>query len=155
METRNPKSTAQVLGHPIHPMLIPFPIAFFVAALGCDLAFWSSGNSEWAGRAMWLLGAGVLMGALAAIAGWTDFFGERRIRNLSAAWQHGIGNAAIILIQIVNFYLRYRDGAEVIVPAGLLLSAITVAALLFTGWRGWEMVYRHRVGISDEGSEMR
>jgi uncharacterized membrane protein len=36
----NPRSTASIAGHPIHPMLIPFPVAFFVATLVCDVVFW-------------------------------------------------------------------------------------------------------------------
>jgi uncharacterized membrane protein len=40
----NPKSTAQIAGHPIHPMLIPFPIACFVLAFVSDLAFWKASN---------------------------------------------------------------------------------------------------------------
>ena len=39
-QQRNPRSTASIAGHPVHPMLIPFPIAFFVATLVCDLVFW-------------------------------------------------------------------------------------------------------------------
>lgn len=33
MVNRNPQSTAQIAGHPLHPMLIPFPVAFLVATL--------------------------------------------------------------------------------------------------------------------------
>src|SRR6266480_335611 len=78
----NPKSTLQIAGHPIHPMLIPFPIAFFVGAFVCDLAFWGTGNSMWATGALWLIGAGLIMAALAAVAGLTDFLGDQRIRDL-------------------------------------------------------------------------
>jgi len=42
---QNPRSTAQIAGHPIHPMLIPIPIAFFVATFVCDLVFWQTGNA--------------------------------------------------------------------------------------------------------------
>jgi len=38
----NPRSTASIAGHPIHPMLIPFPIAFFIATFVCDLAYWQT-----------------------------------------------------------------------------------------------------------------
>jgi uncharacterized membrane protein len=62
----NPKSTASIAGHPIHPMLVEFPIAFFVATFVCDLAFWRSGSSFWAEVSFWLLGAGLVMAALAA-----------------------------------------------------------------------------------------
>jgi uncharacterized membrane protein len=36
------------------------------------------------------------------------------------------------------------------VPKGLILSLVVVCILLFTGWKGWEMVYRHRVRGADE-----
>jgi uncharacterized membrane protein len=79
----NPVSTANIFGHPIHPMLIPFPIAFFVATFVCDLVFWQTGNAIWITAATWLLGAGIVMAALAAMAGLTDFLGDQRIRDLS------------------------------------------------------------------------
>lgn len=149
----HPKSTASIGGHPIHPMLIPFPIAFFVAAFGCDLAFWQTGNTGWATASIWLIGAGLVMAALAAIAGLADFLGEERIRRLQAAWLHAGGNVAAVLIQLFNWYLRYSGGADAVVPAGLLLSLLVVLILLFTGWKGGELVYLHHVGISDEPHE--
>src|SRR5262249_19769122 len=87
----NPRSTAHIAGHPIHPMLIPFPIAFFVATFVCDLAFWQTGNPAWATAAIWLLGAGLVMAGLAALAGLTDLIGEPRIRALNAVWWHAGG----------------------------------------------------------------
>ena len=150
----NPHSTASIAGHPIHPMLIPFPIAFFVSTFVCDLVFWRTGNAAWATAATWLLGAGIVMAALAAVAGLTDFLGEQRIRALNAAWWHAGGNVIVVLIELYNWYARYSEGTAAIVPKGLVLSLVVVCILLFTGWRGWEMVYRHRVGIADE-SEVR
>src|SRR4051794_17129129 len=50
-----------------------------------------------------------------------------------------------------NWYRRYDLGDAAVLPLGLILSAIVVLILLYTGWRGGEMVYRHRVGVSDEG----
>ena len=70
---RNPQSTAQIAGHPLHPMLIPFPVAFLVATLVCDLLFWNTGNSAWSTASLYLLGAALVMAALAAVAGLTDF----------------------------------------------------------------------------------
>src|SRR5207237_10715640 len=92
MTTRTPRSTASIAGHPIHPMLIPFPIAFFVATFVCDLVFWGTRNASWADATLWLLGAGLIMAALAAVAGLTDFLSEPKIRNLSTAWWHAGGN---------------------------------------------------------------
>jgi uncharacterized membrane protein len=63
----NPKSIASIAGHPLHPMLIPFPIAFLVAAFAFDVAFWQTANTFWASASVWLLGAGIVMAALAAV----------------------------------------------------------------------------------------
>ena len=145
----NPKSTLQIAGHPIHPMLIPFPIAFFVGAFVCDLAFWGTGNSMWATGALWLIGAGLIMAALAAVAGLTDFLGDQRIRDLSDAWWHAGGNVVAVLVELVSWYMRYSQGTAAVLPTGLVLSLIVVCILLFTGWKGWAMVYRGRVGIAE------
>ena len=145
----NPKTTAQIAGHPIHPMLIPFPIAFFVAAFVCDLAFWRTGNAMWATGALWLIGAGLIMAAPAALAGLTDLLGDQRIRDLSDTWWHAGGNVVAVVIELVSWYLRYSQGTAAVLPAGLVLSLIVVCILLFTGWKGWDMVYRGRVGIAE------
>src|SRR5262245_31000414 len=146
----NPVSTANVGGHPLHPMLVPFPIAFLVGALVSDLAFWGTGTPFWAQGSMWLLGAGIVTGAAAAIAGLTDFLGDERIRDLSDAWQHFIGNGTVMVLALINFGLRYAQGPEAaIVPWGLALSFLVAGGLLFTGWKGGEMVFRSRVAVYD------
>jgi uncharacterized membrane protein len=151
MATENPRSTASIAGHPIHPMLIPFPVAFLVSALVTDLVFWSTADAVWATVSMWLLGAGVVTALAAALFGFTDFFSEARIRNLSDAWQHMIGNLVAVVMALINWWIRYRTGAATgVFPYGIWLSLATVLLLLFNGWKGWEMVYRHRVGVSDQ-----
>jgi len=56
-----------------------------------------------------------------------------------------------VLLSLWNWYRRYEGGEAAVLPLGLTISAVVVLILLYTGWRGWEMVYRHRVGVSDEG----
>ena len=80
IDTHNPKSTAQIAGHPLHPMLVPFPIAFFVSTLATDLIYLNTGNAGFATASLWLLGAGLASAAPAAILGLTAFLGERRIQ---------------------------------------------------------------------------
>jgi uncharacterized membrane protein len=154
-EMSNPKSTASIAGHPIHPMLVPFPIAFFVATFVCDLVFWRTGNPFWAAASIWLIGAGLLMASLAAVAGLIDVMGDVRIRALTDVWWHAGGNILVVLIQFFSWAIRYVQGPSVVVPIGLLLSLTVVAILLFTGWKGWEMVYRRRVGVSEEEPQAR
>jgi uncharacterized membrane protein len=145
----NPRSTASIAGHPIHPMLIPFPIAFFIATLVCDIAYWQTANPSWATAAIWLLGAGLVMAALAAVAGLIDVLGDAQIRALNDVWWHAGGNVVVVLIELYNWYARYTQGTAAVVPKGLILSLIVVCILAFTGWKGWDMVYRGRVGIAD------
>jgi uncharacterized membrane protein len=150
MQTRNPVSSANIMGHPMHPILITLPIGLFVAVALFDLIFWQTGTEMWATGALWLLGAGLIAAALAAVTGLIDFLGDRRIRALGDAWQHAIGNVIMVLIQLFSFYQRYRYGTSAVVPLGLILSLVAVCILLFTGWKGGEMVFRHRVAVYDE-----
>ncbi len=146
----NPRSTAKVEGHPIHPMFVSFPIAFFVATFAADIGYATTGNTGWVMATEWLLGAGLIFAGLAMIAGLIDFFGDRRIRRLKAVWWHAGGNLAAVAISGWNFYLRYHAGAAAgLNSAYTLISALVVVIILFTGWKGWELVYRHRVGVAD------
>lgn len=145
----NPVSTARVAMHPIHPMLVPFPIVCFVGALITDIAYWRTAEMMWADFSAWLLFAGLLLGVLAAIAGLIDFVGSRRIPLMAAAWYHLVGNIVVLLLALFNCFVHSRDAWTSVVPEGLVLSALTVLVMLFTGWMGWEMVYRHRVGVAE------
>jgi uncharacterized membrane protein len=55
-----------------------------------------------------------------------------------------------VLISLFSFYWRYRHGAAGVVPTGLVMSGIVVCILVFTGWKGGELVFRHRVAVYDE-----
>ena len=146
----NPVSSANFFGHPIHPMLVLFPVAFFVATLGADIGYWYSSAPIWVTAGLWLLGTGLVTAAFAALAGLTDFIGDARIRQLSDAWHHAIGNVIAVLISLFSFYWRYRNGAAGVIPAGIMMSLIVACILLFTGWKGGELVFRHRVAVYDE-----
>jgi uncharacterized membrane protein len=143
----NPRSTAQIAGHPLHPMLIPFPIVCFVLTFVSDIAFVESSKDFFAMASLYLLAIGLIIAALAAVAGLIDVYGDDQIRNLSDAWLHAGGNILAVLIELYNWYSRYEHGSSAIRPVGIVLSGVVVLILLFTGWKGWEMVYRHRVGV--------
>ena len=144
------RSTANIGGHPIHPMLIPLPIGLLIAAFVCDLAYWGTGNAFWANVAFWALIGGVLTALFAALFGFADFFGDRTIRQMSDAWQHMIGNLIAVVLAIISLYLRYRGGIEAAVfPWGIATSFLVVLVLGFTGWKGGELVFRRGAGVVD------
>ena len=149
----NPRSTARLGGHPIHPMLVPFPIACFVGTLATDLAYWRTADIMWADFSIWLLTAGLFISVLVVLAGLIDFLGDRRIRALPQSWIHGLGNGVALILAIFNAFVHSRDAYTSVVPTGLTLSALVVLILLVTGWNGWDMVYRHRVGVRAEAGQ--
>jgi uncharacterized membrane protein len=144
------ESTAAIARHPVHPMLVPFPIGFLVAALGSDVGYWMTGDAFWARASLWLVGAGLLTGLAAAAAGLVDFFASSRIRELRAAWIHFAGNVTAMALAAVSWILRLPDPAEAVLPGGLLLSALIAAILGVTGWYGGELSYRYRVGVIND-----
>jgi uncharacterized membrane protein len=148
MDTSNPPSTARIAGHPIHPMLVPFPIVCFVGTLITDITYWRTADIMWSNFSAWLLTVGLIMGGLAALAGLIDFLSHRSVRTQKPAWPHMIGNVLALGLSLVNAFVHSRDAWTSVVPTGLILSAAVVVILLFTGWMGWSMVYRHRVGVA-------
>ena len=140
--------TARVARHPIHPMLVPFPIVCFIGALITDITYWRTAEIMWADMSAWLLMVGLIMGVLAGIAGLIDFLGDRLIRAQTPAWPHMIGNLLALVLAFFNNLVHTRDAWTSVVPTGLILSLVTVLILPITGWLGWSLVYRHRVGVA-------
>ena len=59
-----------------------------------------------------------------------------------------IGNLVVLVLAFFNNPIHTRDGWTSVVPTGLILSLVTVLILPITGWLGWSLVYRHRVGVT-------
>ena len=146
------RATAAIAGHPLHPLLVTLPIGFLIGALLSDLAFFGMHGDNnmsdpfWARASEWLIGAGLVSGALAALAGLIDFLGNERIRSLTIAWIHFLGNAIAIVLSAISLYLRLSDSALTVTSTELILSILVVAIFAVTGWLGGELVFRHGVG---------
>ncbi len=152
MPNHTPRSTAAIGGHPIHAMLVPIPIVCFAGTFITDLVYAKTAEMQWANMSAWMLTVGLIVAAFAVLAGLIDFLGDRRIRALRPAWIHGVGNAVALVLAVINAFIHSRDAYTSVVPAGVTLSGLVVLILLITGWNGWEMVYRHGVGVrSEEG----
>jgi len=147
-EGLNPRSTAKVFGHPIHPMLVPFPIACFVGAFATDLVYSRTQNLMWQYFSVWLITAGLVIGAVAALMGLIDYIGDRRVRAARPATPHMVLNIAAMLTALVNAFVHSRDGWTAVVPQGLILSGITVALLMVSAWLGGSLSYRYGVGVA-------
>jgi uncharacterized membrane protein len=132
-------SPASIKKHPVHPMLVGFPIGLWVFAVVCDVVHAMGGGASWQTVATFCVAGGIVGALLAAVPGLIDYFSideadMRRIANL-----HLAVNLGAVVIFAMNLWLRFRLPAESNVP--LALSVIGVLAIGFGGWLGGEMVY--------------
>ncbi|HEY1239963.1 MAG TPA: DUF2231 domain-containing protein [Bryobacteraceae bacterium] len=145
--------TVKILGHPIHQQLIAFPIGLLITAAAFDLITVLSGDIRWTQMSFYLIGAGVLMGLVAAVFGlldWLGIPGNTRAKRIGAV--HGLGNVLVVLLFVASFFLRWADAAT---PPNLAYwcSYIGAGLILVTGWLGGELVDRLGVGI-DSGANV-
>jgi uncharacterized membrane protein len=134
-------------GQPIHPMLVAFSITCFAGAFITDLVYWRTAAVVWETFSDWLITAGLIMAGFAIIALVIDFVGGKQIRR-ALAWPHTVGYVLAVLLSLINAFVHSRDAYTAVVPTGLMLSALVVIILLFTGWVGWALISRRRVGVS-------
>ena len=143
-------SAFSVAGHPIHAMLVSFPVAFTLGGLATDLAYWWSGDVFWARASLWMIGASFIMGSLAGLAGTLDFMIVHKIRRHVASWSHFI--AAVMLISLIaaNWWYRVSDHEASLLPWGLFMSAVSALSLSVVGWFGGKLVFHHNIGTDLE-----
>ncbi|MEC4723122.1 DUF2231 domain-containing protein [Noviherbaspirillum sp. CPCC 100848] len=147
-----PKSTASYIalaGHPIHPMLVSFPIAYIMGAVASDAAFWWTGDPFWARMSLWIIGIGFLLGTVAGIAGTLDFLLVREIRHHVTSWSHFLAAVMMLALTAANWWLRVGTPEAAVLPWGLFLSVVTAVALSFAGWLGGKLVFEHNVGTGE------
>jgi uncharacterized membrane protein len=149
-------SRASIGGHPIHPMLIPFPIGLLVFSLVADLIYLWRGNPIWENYvAFYTLLGGIIGAAAAAVPGLIDWATLTDPAAVKVANWHARVNIVGLLIFIVSFYLRTSSGAAWIVGVPILpiiLSGVGVIGLAVAGYLGGELVFRHGVAVNAPGA---
>lgn len=146
-------SRAAIKGHPLHPVFIPFPIAFGTSVVFTDVAYWVTDAREWAVASVWLIWAAVGTGVIAGALGAVDYLGIAEVRKHRQATQHAVGNIAVLALLAVNGLWRIGDVEAVVVPWGVAVSVITAGLLGFTGYLGGELSYKHLIGGNPQQSE--
>ena len=139
---------ARIAGHPIHPMLIAFPIAFYVSTVVALFVFIATNNPFWHDVAFYANVSGVAMAAVAAIPGLIDLLSLERG---SAARTTGIRHAGFNVLALVLFtgsaISLYRDTVPGNVTAPLILGILGLLATVTAGWLGYNMIQTHHVGV--------
>jgi uncharacterized membrane protein len=143
------ESRVKVAGHPLHQMLIVFPLGLLATAVIFDVIFLVTDNPQWTLAAFYMIAAGVVGGLLAAVPGAVDWYAiPRRTRAKRIGLIHGVGNVIVVALFALSWLLRRDQPAapptEAIV-AGLLGAGLAIV----TGWLGGELVDRLAVGVDD------
>ncbi len=142
------KSKAVVLGHPLHPMLIPFPFAFLTGAFVFDAAGWLADVPSWWTTGSYLGIAGIATGLLAAVPGLIDYLYTvpPASSGKSRATKHMLANGTAIGLFAVAWFIR--DGTAT--PPGMAVLALEGLGLLLLGaggYLGGTLVTRNLISV--------
>jgi uncharacterized membrane protein len=149
-------SPASIGGHPIHPMIIPFPIALWGFSLVADVIYLWRGNPVWKDWiAFYTLLGGIIMAAVAAVPGLIDWLSLTDKAVVKIANWHARLNVIALVVFASSFYLRTTSGASLVsgsytIPVAL--SVLGVVLITISGWLGGEMVFKHGVAVSSGGA---
>ncbi len=146
------ESRVAIAGHPLHAMLVAFPIALTMSVLGADLLFWWTGDGFWARAAGWAAFGAFLMGVIAGVTGTVELLIVPGIRNRSASWTHFVLAVMLLSILGANWVLRIGAPEAAVLPTGLLLSVLAAGMTAITGWHGGKLVFDYQIGTSTDGS---
>jgi nitrite reductase/ring-hydroxylating ferredoxin subunit/uncharacterized membrane protein len=140
------RSRASYGGHPIHPMLIPFPFAFLTGAFFFDAIAWWTGNMDNAYTGRNLTIAGVGMGLVAAVPGVIDYFGSvpPKSSGKTRATKHALANSSALVLFAASFMLR-DDGEAT--TATMIVQFLGLVLLSIGGYMGGTLVFRNQIGV--------
>jgi uncharacterized membrane protein/nitrite reductase/ring-hydroxylating ferredoxin subunit len=141
------KSKVHIKSHPVHPILVSFPIAFYIGAFLFDGLGLLTGNAPFTTTGEYLNIAGVISAIIAAIPGFIDYLlvvppkssGSKR------AATHGLLNASVLLLFIVVLWCRRSANPNMTLIVGL--EALGVVLTAIAGWLGGTLVYRNQIGV--------
>ncbi len=134
-------------GHPIHLMLVSFPVAFWTGAVLTDVIGMRVADPFWLRMSVTLIVMGTVTGALASLFGYIDYATipmQRKARGIAKA--HLWTSLATLSLYTAALALRVREPG---MPIGIAISMLGAVALLAGGYYGSELANRHRVGIAE------
>jgi uncharacterized membrane protein len=143
------ESRTKLFGHPVHQMLIVFPLGLLATALVFDAVQLITGNGFWSVLAYWMMAAGILSGLLAAPFGLIDWLAipsDTRAKRVGAL--HGAGNVVVLFLYLASWLMRTGNPGSPEVLA-LALAFLGGGLALITGWLGGELVDRLAIGVDD------
>lgn len=138
---------ASFKNHPIHPMLVVFPIGLWVFSFVCDvirMIVWPNPNLSIV--SLYSIAGGIIGALVAAVPGFIDYLSIRDYNVRRTATFHMILNLTAVVLFAINFWLRWSSGQTTGIAIGL--SFVTLIILSASGWLGGELVYKHGMGVA-------
>lgn len=146
------RTPASIAGHPIHPMLVPIAIGGFVISFASDLIRMGGGNpAVWNVVAYYTMLGGILGALAAALPGLVDLLSLPSGPIKKTAITHMGVNLLVVAIYVCNAWIRHGNPQD-LQQLPVILSAVTIVMLLFSGWLGGKMVFEGGVGVDDGAS---
>jgi uncharacterized membrane protein len=144
-------SKIKIAGHPVHPMLINYPVALYTASVVCYIVYGANTNPFWFKVAVVANGAGVLMAIVAALPGFIDWLaipGAKKAKKVGL--NHMLCNVGALLLFAINFFMQYKKWNEAQPDASpsVLLTVLGLILTVIAGFLGWSLIQNHHVGIS-------
>ena len=147
---------AQLLGHPVHPILTDFPIALWSTSLLGDIAAAWRGQMAYREFAFWALALGLVIAAPTIVAGLIDYAaipqGHPAITR--ATWHMWImlGAATVYACSLIAHLGRFSS-SRFAVWMSMGLSAAGLVLLMIGGWLGGELIFRYGIGSRGESGK--
>jgi uncharacterized membrane protein len=140
---------ATIAKHPIHPMLVVFPIGLWIFSLVCDLVFlFGPANPLWRDMAFYTMAGGWIGALAAAVPGLIDYFSMSPGAATRIATTHMTLNLVVVTLYAINLWIRWAGAGAAGWPVGL--SVLAVLLLAAAGWLGGELVYVHGMGVEEK-----
>lgn len=140
-------SRVAIRQHPLHPMLVVYPVACLSLLPLCDLAWLWVGDPFFALASWWLNLLGLAGGLLAALVGICDMFLIRVVRRHVSAWSHFLAGVMLLAVAAAGMRLRWEEPAAAVWPWGLALSLLGLLMVGVTGWLGGTLTFKHGIGV--------
>ena len=141
------RSRAHIKGHPLHPILVSFPIAFFTGTLISDTIFLATGRFLFSQMAFYLALGGIVFSLIAAIPGIVDYFTVVPPESSAKkrATKHGLLNIGVLLV--FTMVLLLKNNPEMSIYVILALEVTSAVILTIAGWMGGTLVHRNQIGV--------
>ena len=143
------KSKATIYGHPIHPMLIPFPLALWTTSFVVVLLFYFIRHPTLLIISKFMIAAGCIGALAAAIPGIVDWLAIKNGDVKKVANWHARLNITALVVFAASLFLRLGSYSELVgrkLTIPFLLSLVGVILIAISGWLGGELAFRYGVG---------